>query len=210
MQKGIERVCIELKGLNVDILGICLRDEKYAYDGGIDSDEAIEQVKAYRQNADVVIVSVHWGDELIEYPGLRQRRLARQFQDAGADVVMGHHPHVFQGLDRIESTVVAYSLGNFIFDGFSAATGWSIILSITIKPDKTLAYEAIPIVRDESFRPQIAHGSQKAQLLEEIQRRNEGCRIPIENEEQFSCQYNTLSKQSKSTLEKSGQTLFYL
>lgn len=190
MQRGSEPLNLEIKGHKVAVLGICLREEKYAYDGGINITEAFEQVKASRKDADVVIVSVHWGDELIEYPGLPQRQLALRLREAGADIVMGHHPHVFQGIDRAESNVIAFSLGNFIFDGFSAPTGWSIILSVSVRPDKTLACQVLPIVRDHHFRPQLAQGDQKAALLEEIEKRNEHCRMPIKNEELFARQYN--------------------
>jgi poly-gamma-glutamate synthesis protein (capsule biosynthesis protein) len=202
MQKGFERVCVPIKGMNVDILGICLRDEKYAYDGGMNITEAIEQIKICRKESDIVIVSVHWGDELIEYPGLPQRQLARQLQQAGADIIMGHHPHVFQGLDLTERAVTAYSLGNFIFDGFSTATGWSIIFSVTICRDKTLVCQAVPIVRDHHFRPQLANGSQKSKLLEEIERRNADCRMSIENEGLFVRQYNDRVKMLRESSRK--------
>lgn len=190
MGPGQKPLRLRIKGQRISLLGICLRKEKYAYDGGIGVSEALEQVRQCRQESDVVIVSVHWGDELIGFPNLQQRELARQFEQAGADVIMGHHPHVFQGLDQIDSMLVAYSLGNFIFDGFSETTGWSIILSITIKPDKTLLYEAIPIVRDNDFRPHIATGAQKETLLNEIEKRNQLCRMIIEDKERFMSQYN--------------------
>ena len=213
MNPGPQRLTLQLKGRRLNILGICLRDEQYAYDGGMNISEALRQIRTCRQDADVVIVSVHWGDELIEYPGLHQRELARQFQQAGADVVMGHHPHVFQGLDQIDSMLTAYSLGNFIFDGFSIPTGWSIILSVTIRADKTLVYETIPIIRDKNFRPQIAEGSQKAELLNEIQKRNQNCQMPIEDEELFLRQYNErvkiLCQNSRTALWKNLAKRFF-
>ena len=213
MRRGAELVKLCIKGRTIYILGICLREEKYAYDGGVDRFEAIEQVRMCRRDADVVVISIHWGDELIAYPGLRQRELASQLQQAGADIIIGHHPHVFQGIDQRGSVLVAYSLGNFIFDGFSAATGWSIILSVTLKADKTLDYEAVPIVRDKEFRPQIAKGSQKAQLWSEIQKRNGLCREPIGDRDLFLRQYNacikTLCQSSRKALWKSMVKRFF-
>lgn len=208
-----EVLTLNSKGLKFRILGICLRDEKYAYNGGMSEAEALERVRTCRKDADFIIVSVHWGDELIEYPGLRQRRLARQFQQAGADIIMGHHPHVFQGLDKIDTMLTAYSLGNFIFDGYSPATGWSIILSVTVKPDKTLRYESIPVIRGRDFRPQLARDNQKAELLAEIQKRNDNCRMPIENETLFLRQYDErvrrLCQNSRKALWKSLARRFF-
>lgn len=213
MNPGLEIVNLDIKGLRFCLLGICLRQEKYAYDGGIDVAEALQQVRTCRQESDVVVASAHWGDELIEYPGLQQRKLAEQFKQAGVDVIMGHHPHVFQGLDQVDSMLAAYSLGNFIFDGFATATGWSIILSVTVKADRTLSYEAIPIIRGVDFRPQLADGAKKAELLDEIEKRSQLCRMTIENEDVFLQQYNerikTLCQNSRKALWKSLAKRFF-
>ena len=64
----------------------------------------------------LVIVSVHWGDELIDRPSMWQRLIAREFIGAGASLIVGHHPHVVQGVDSFDGALIAYSLGNFIFD----------------------------------------------------------------------------------------------
>ena len=213
MGQGLEPLKLHAKGRRLSLLGVCLRNEKYAYDGGIDISEAIAQVQACRRESDVVIASIHWGDELIDYPGLQQRKLTKQLQQAGVDIIMGHHPHVFQGLDQIDSMLVAYSLGNFIFDGFSTATGWSIILSVTVKAGKTLAYEVIPIIRGDDFRPQIADREQKAKLLGEIERRNQLCSMEIKSEEDFLRQYDecvkALCQNSRKALWKSLAKRFF-
>ena len=75
--------------------------------------EAIEKAAA---EADLVVVMAHWGDELQEQPHpTEQVELARRFVDAGADLVVGSHPHVLQGFERYGGGWIAYSLGNFIF-----------------------------------------------------------------------------------------------
>jgi len=213
MNPGCEILNLDIKGLRVCLLGLCLRQEKYAYDGGIDVAESLRQIQRSRQNSDIVIVSVHWGDELIEYPGLRQRQLARQFKQAGVDIIMGHHPHVFQGLNRIDSMLVAYSLGNFIFDGFSMATGWSVILSVTVRTDGTFNYEVFPIIRGADFKPQLANGEKKAELLNEIEKRNHCCGMAIENEDIFLRHYNehvkVLCRDSRRALWKNLARRFF-
>ncbi len=72
-------------------------------------------VSSYSGTADVVIVSLHWGIERTASPHPRQREAAKALIDAGATVVLGHHPHVVQGFEAYRHGIIAYSLGNFIF-----------------------------------------------------------------------------------------------
>jgi len=83
-----------------------------------DMQETLETIRACRQAADHVILSIHWGLEEYHYPSPTQRRWAQAFVDAGASLILGHHPHVLQGIENINGAIVAYSLGNFVFDHF--------------------------------------------------------------------------------------------
>jgi poly-gamma-glutamate synthesis protein (capsule biosynthesis protein) len=73
-------------------------------------------LRAARDEHDVLVVYVHWGDEYAEAPDVWHRRTARALIDAGADLVVGHHPHVLQGVERHGRGVIAYSMGNFLFE----------------------------------------------------------------------------------------------
>lgn len=84
----------------------------------LDRDETMASLRRCREQADLVLLLVHWGLEEYRYPSPAQRRLARDLVEAGADVIVGHHPHVTQGIERIGSAVIVYSLGNFIFSDF--------------------------------------------------------------------------------------------
>ena len=75
-----------------------------------------QDVKTARGEADLVIVSMHWGKEYDHRPTDFQKALGRIAMDAGADLVIGHHPHVIQGIEFRGRGVIAYSLGNFVFD----------------------------------------------------------------------------------------------
>ena len=81
-----------------------------------------EALEAYHSDADLIIVSIHWGSELNLAPNSRQRSLASGLAAAGADLIIGHHPHVLQpvewvwGSKRERPTLVAFSLGNALFD----------------------------------------------------------------------------------------------
>jgi poly-gamma-glutamate capsule biosynthesis protein CapA/YwtB (metallophosphatase superfamily) len=84
---------------------------------------------ARAEGADLVIPFMHWGWEYEHTPVERQQRLARLMIDAGADAVIGAHPHVTQTVELYQGKLIVYSLGNFVFDGFTAedtTTGWSI------------------------------------------------------------------------------------
>jgi len=85
---------------------------------GLDPAEAVAAVVRARTQADAVVVSIHWGAEYLHTPLARQKDLARKLAAAGADLILGHHPHVLQPVEILENggrrTVVAYSLGNFI------------------------------------------------------------------------------------------------
>lgn len=72
-------------------------------------------VKAARADHDLVIVTLHWGDEFVAAPEDRLIRAGRALIDLGADAVIGHHPHVLQPIERYKGGVIAYSLGNFVF-----------------------------------------------------------------------------------------------
>jgi hypothetical protein len=80
--------------------------------------EALSQICKSKKEADHVIVCLHWGLEHYRYPSTEQRITAEKLIDAGADLIIGHHPHVTQGVEVIKKGIVAYSLGNFIFDDF--------------------------------------------------------------------------------------------
>lgn len=82
------------------------------YDGGA---QLAEEVKAAKQQADYVIAYVHWGIEREETPNGVQKSIAHRLVDAGADLVVGAHPHVLQGIEYYQGVPIAYSLGNFVF-----------------------------------------------------------------------------------------------
>lgn len=98
-----------------------------------------EQVRAdiaaarSRDHADLVIPVMHWGWEHEPHASPRQRALARLMIDAGADAVIGGHPHVTQDVEQYQGKPIVYSLGNFVFDGFTDAdnnTGWLLRLEL--------------------------------------------------------------------------------
>lgn len=76
-----------------------------------------KRIKEAREKADIIVVSFHWGNERTYFPNQTQISLGRFAIDEGADVVVGHHPHVIQGIERYKDRYIVYSLGNFCFGG---------------------------------------------------------------------------------------------
>jgi poly-gamma-glutamate capsule biosynthesis protein CapA/YwtB (metallophosphatase superfamily) len=98
--------------------------------------EAVDQaVRAARRRADVVVATFHWGIEKAPYETAEQAELARVAADAGAQLVIGAHPHVLQPLRRTGSALVAYSLGNFVFGAQSSETAATGVLETDLSAE---------------------------------------------------------------------------
>lgn len=117
----------------------------------LDLESARRALDASRLSADLIIVSIHWGSELDPAPNSRQRALAAEFAAAGADLVIGHHPHVLQpvewvwGIERDHPTLVAYSLGNALFDQAAPpAVRYGALLLVDVGPDGVKSVCAVP------------------------------------------------------------------
>lgn len=82
---------------------------------------------------DVLIVSLHWGTEYAEEPSLSQRQAAHGLVEAGADLIIGHHPHVLQALERHEDGLIAYSLGNFLFENTEDIPRQTAVLRVAFR-----------------------------------------------------------------------------
>lgn len=101
--------------------------------------QAIEEGK---KNCDVLVVYVHWGEERAEFPEEYQVNMAHMYIDAGADAVIGAHPHVMQGIEYYKDKIIAYSLGNYIF---STRTGNTAMLRLDFKEDGTQEAQLVPV-----------------------------------------------------------------
>jgi Bacterial capsule synthesis protein PGA_cap len=109
---------------------------------------------ARRAGADVIIPFMHWGWEREPEPSQRQRQLARLMIDAGADAVVGGHPHVTQGADVYRGKPIIWSLGNFVFDGFelpAAKLGW--LLRLSVDRQGIVAWDTLQARMDDAGTP---------------------------------------------------------
>lgn len=101
----------------------------------------LEEIRTAEAQADYVVVYIHWGIERKERPESYQRTLGQQYIDAGADLVIGSHPHVLQGLEYYKGKPIVYSLGNFVFGSSIPRT---MVLQAEIEPDGTTALRLVP------------------------------------------------------------------
>ena len=133
---------IHKNGLKIAVLGYN-EFKPRSFEAGADTpgiawsedSQVIADLRAARKaGADIVIPFMHWGWEREREPTQRQRQLARLMIDHGADVVVGGHPHVTQGVDMYKGKLIVYSLGNFVFDSFEnvpgGQTGWLLRLTL--------------------------------------------------------------------------------
>ena len=155
---GVEKydrkpIVMEVKGKKISFLAYCLIEEPTAFNSVKTIDEILDDIRKYKDWGDINIVSLHWGTEFMPYPSQHQIELAHKIIDAGADIILGHHPHVVKGIEYYRQKVIAYSLGNFVFDMQEGTSRESIILKITISADNAIKVNLLPVFIDSSYRP---------------------------------------------------------
>lgn len=165
---------VETNGLRVAFLGYSLRPRQYfmhepLYAEGY-TDAIVEDVRTVRADADNVVVSLHWGSEFIDRPAPQDIAVAHRIIDAGADLIVGHHPHVLRGIGRRGRGIILYSLGNFVCDMI-----WDESLRRTVVAKVRLTRSGAELAGLEPFRinddyqPQPLTGEPADQLLAEIE-----------------------------------------
>ncbi len=186
-------VVLKLRGLKIAFLAYCwalptieempVAATKYSpgmapYDLNLIS----EDIRKLRNDVDYIIISLHWQDEFTHYPKPKVIAEARNVIDMGADVIIGHHPHVLQGYEEYHNGVIFYSLSNFLFspwfvtnegrwinyDGEGEIRRWypkcreGVILKCSLPQSKKhISYELIPTIQ-EKIEPIVKLAPEKA------------------------------------------------
>ena len=135
----------EVNGISTAFIGI------YVLNDGMAREEQVKQTiaAAKQQGAKLVIVAFHWGTEKATEPDETQKSLAHTAIDCGADLVVGHHPHVLQAIEYYKGKYIAYSLGNFCFGGNSAPSDMDTMIfqqTFTIEKGEVQADAAATVV----------------------------------------------------------------
>jgi poly-gamma-glutamate capsule biosynthesis protein CapA/YwtB (metallophosphatase superfamily) len=130
----------------------------------------IRDIKTLRKEVDILILMTHWGFEYVTLPPYNLTIEARSFIDAGADMIIGGHPHVLQGMEIYKGKPVFYSLGNFIFDFREKLTRCSAILDITMENKSMSSFRFEPLFINNDFQPAKASSEESEYILSVIQR----------------------------------------
>ncbi|NJR48601.1 MAG: CapA family protein [Leptolyngbyaceae cyanobacterium CSU_1_3] len=186
---------IEVKGQRIAYLGYYDADFQAAGDtkGGTNArqnDRVAADIKAIRDQVDWVVVNYHWGVELAKYPTDAQIDLAHFTIDQGADLVVGHHPHVLQGAEIYKGRAIAYSLGNFIFGASARSDYDTAVLKVGLK-DKQMKVEFLPVeVKD--YQPQVVDGDRGTEILNQIENVSDIFQEPLRSPMVLDARSNTI------------------
>jgi len=205
-QEAYSPVYIERKGIKFAFLAYNDKDvvsPSYGAHGDragtafMDTQRMTKAVKAAKQKADFVIVSMHAGREYTEEPNRSQVNFARAAVDAGAELVIGHHPHVVQTAEKYKGKYIFYSLGNFVFDQmWSRATREGLIVKASFNKSGVTKFELQPVFIEDYAQPQILEGRRAEEVLERL-------RIPLSKRSIFAW------SQKAGTFESKGRKAIY-
>lgn len=136
--------------------------------------ELLQQtLEAWEKHVDYTVVSFHWSAEKLEIPKDYQVHFAHLAIDSGADLVLGHHPHVLQGLEIYKNRLIAYSLGNYVFGSYSDYARDSVILKAYLNEDGLFYAYCIPINvynAEIEFQPKVLEGQIAKEVIHKLQR----------------------------------------
>lgn len=149
-EEASQPIWIEEKGIRVAVVSFTAVVPKgfpagKGTPGVATPDHVIPRLPENRRRADVVIAVPHWGTEGIHTPPPKQKRIARMLSEAGVHLIVGHHPHVVQGYERIGEAHVLYSVGNFVHTPRSTAARRAAILWAEVYPDGVRNLRVIPL-----------------------------------------------------------------
>jgi len=144
--------------------------------------QVMKAIRDLRETVDVVVVGVHWGVERDPMPDAYQRRYGRALVDNGAHLVIGHHPHVLQGIEVYRGALIAYSLGNFVFTRNQYVDTWdSAILLVTVDRGGVVDARVVPIDA-QLAQPRPVEGKEAARILQKIRDRSRDWGVDLDAE----------------------------
>ena len=170
-----QNTIIEIQGYKFGFAG-CRETTYVQFPGIIERD--IQELK--EKGADYIIYQCHWGIEYEDYHNALQEAMARACQRAGADLVIGHHPHVVQGIDWIDQMPVIYSLGNLVFGGTINLTTYDAMLcQVFFYPERIenqVRIKLIPLLTSgnasqkiNNYQPVVAENEDALRILKKVQ-----------------------------------------
>lgn len=206
---------ITVKGKKLGFLGYSIVSENYAPSSGIlyaycgYPHKIIRDIRSVRHKVDWLIVSMHWGAEFMKKPSPFVVQLAHDIVDSGADIILGHHPHVVQEVEEYKNRLICYSLGNFVFDmKWNYLYSKSAIVECHLEHDGSIKYIKTPVKINNYFQPTLYQ--QERNFFDFIEKHNyDFASMDIESENQKYYK-NVTEVQRKDLIRSNVFFLFFL
>ena len=153
----------EVKNIKIGFLG-------WDFLPDFDPQETLTIIKQANNQVDLLIVSAHWGAEYQALPAASTRFLARQMIQAGADLVVGNHPHWIQPIEIYQDKIIFYAHANFIFDQeWSDQTKTGFVAQTTFYQKKIVDVQIFPVFISDYNQPELLEGEEKQAVLDQLQ-----------------------------------------
>lgn len=160
--------------IKIGFLGYC-SDQQYEkekiYLEPINLKQISQDIDSLKESGvSFIVVSLHWGDEFVQRPSRKQIEIGRSIIKAGAKLILGHHSHVLQGIERYNNGTIVYSLGNFVSDmQWDTNLKKTMIFSCEISSAGDLKFTVIPIQINRYYQPEIANGKAGNKIAKNVQ-----------------------------------------
>lgn len=159
---NFSRTDIEIEDQKIALIGLSMVYNHFS------REEAIALVSQAANDTDLVIVNIHWGNEYEHIFNQYQQEVGHYLVEAGADIIIGHHPHVVQGMEIYQGKPIFYSLGNFIFDQyFSISTQTGLALFCEVNEEK-LFFTLLPFSSKQSAPTFMEDETEKNNFLKDF------------------------------------------
>jgi len=152
----------EKNNVTFALANVYLQNTKLTNSIDIDLNNFISKINKIKDKVDFIILSLHWGHENIAYPSPEQKEIAKSLIEMGVDIIIGHHPHYLQGIEKYKEGIIFYSLGNFNFHHYDIKNSIYNDLSCIVKLElrksnnhKEIEYEIIPIRINDNYQPEV-------------------------------------------------------
>lgn len=136
-----------------------------------------KDIEKLKDEVDVVVISIHQGMDIADYPLSNEVQMMHSIIDSGVDLILRHHPHVVQGVEHYKKGAIVYSLGNFVFD-YTIDPLWkdltkareSMIFRCKFSKEGIVETDTIPVVINNHFQPEIPSGDDKNRIMARIEK----------------------------------------
>lgn len=165
---------LEIKGMRFAFLGYNDIEKPQKEVSNVEEEKIKSEITAAKKESDFVIVTFHWGTEYLAQPDDRQKYLGHFAIDAGANLVIGNHPHWIQPVEIYKGKLITYAHGNFIFDQeWSLETKQGVVGKYVFYENELIDVEYIPILLENYGQPHFLTGTEKDKVLENMKVQSE-------------------------------------